>query len=123
MEELRALIQTLPPENRRLLKALIEFILVVQEHQEVNKMSLRNLAIVIGPNIFRPESNAEFIDASTYAIELIVVLGENFQLFFSVFNSKKKKSAKIRWNSFFSSSSRTTTRSSQTSKAKLIPQQ
>jgi hypothetical protein len=52
--ELRALIQALPTANLTVLEHLIALSCNVVKHQELNKMSAENIAIVIGPNIMGP---------------------------------------------------------------------
>jgi hypothetical protein len=51
---MRALLQTLPAINMRVLRSLMRCLIVVLQHEETNKMSAKNLAIVFGPTLMRP---------------------------------------------------------------------
>lgn len=51
---MRALLQTLPAMNMRVLRSLMRCLIVVLQHEETNKMSVKNLAIVFGPTLMRP---------------------------------------------------------------------
>ncbi|EDQ89009.1 uncharacterized protein MONBRDRAFT_8581 [Monosiga brevicollis MX1] len=50
-DQARALIQELPPVNLTVLRYLFMFLSDVAKHQDVNKMTEQNLAIVMGPNL------------------------------------------------------------------------
>jgi len=45
---------TMPPPNVKTLRYLLTHLHNVQEHQEINKMSASNLAIVFWPTLMRP---------------------------------------------------------------------
>jgi hypothetical protein len=62
-ERLQALwkvVQNLPDQNRENLRYLVKFLKRLSDHQDVNKMSPANIAIVIGPNLlWSPPTNPE----------------------------------------------------------------
>nr|XP_009858035.1 rho GTPase-activating protein 17 isoform X1 [Ciona intestinalis] len=51
LQQLWTVIDKLPAENKANLKYLIKFCAVVAEHQDVNKMSPGNIALVLAPNL------------------------------------------------------------------------
>ncbi|XP_018575341.1 rho GTPase-activating protein 21 isoform X4 [Anoplophora glabripennis] len=55
MEELKRLVRSLPKHNYHTLKYLIMHLKRVADNSKVNKMEAKNLAIVFGPTIVRPE--------------------------------------------------------------------
>ncbi|XP_053319765.1 rho GTPase-activating protein 25 [Spea bombifrons] len=54
-EELKKHILLLPKENYNLLCFICRFLFEVQKHSSINKMSVDNLAMVIGVNLLRPK--------------------------------------------------------------------
>ena len=52
LEFYKALIHGLPPQNYELCKFLLTFLKEVSSHNEINKMSTSNLAIIFGPSLF-----------------------------------------------------------------------
>jgi len=54
LNALKPILHQLPPTNITLLKYLVQFLQDIEEHSDVNKMTVSNLAIVFGPNILRP---------------------------------------------------------------------
>ncbi|CAH1122196.1 unnamed protein product [Ceutorhynchus assimilis] len=56
MEELKRLVRNLPRHNYHTLKQVILHLKRVAENSHINKMEVKNLAIVFGPTIVRPES-------------------------------------------------------------------
>jgi hypothetical protein len=73
---LRTCIQLLPNENRLLLKRLLGFFLQLNVHEKDNKMSLANIATVIGPNLIKEknESNFEMINNTSIVNQLTMDL-------------------------------------------------
>ncbi|OQR80204.1 active breakpoint cluster region-related protein-like [Tropilaelaps mercedesae] len=55
---LLALFQRLPAINRNIVMHLIEHMVVINRHEEHNKMSINNLATVFGPTLIRPGAGA-----------------------------------------------------------------
>lgn len=55
MEELRRLVRSLPKHNYYTLRHIILHLRRVADHSEMNRMEAKNLAIVFGPTIVRPE--------------------------------------------------------------------
>lgn len=51
----QSLIEHLPKANQDLLKYLLNLTTSISAHSDINKMTASNLAIVLGPNILRPE--------------------------------------------------------------------
>uniref|UniRef100_UPI00358E76F3 rho GTPase-activating protein 44-like isoform X2 n=1 Tax=Myxine glutinosa TaxID=7769 RepID=UPI00358E76F3 len=54
VQELKAVIETLPKANKENLRYLVKFLSRLCQSQDVNKMSPSNLAIVLGPNLLWP---------------------------------------------------------------------
>ncbi|OCT85546.1 SH3 domain-binding protein 1 [Xenopus laevis] len=59
LECYRQLCKKLPPANYNNLRYLIKFMAKLAEHQEVNKMTPSNIAIVLGPNLLWAKSDGE----------------------------------------------------------------
>ena len=66
----------LPPENVRALRALLQFVNEVIEHQDTNLMNPKNLSTVLGPNLLRREQNPtdlmELVHANS-VVELLIL--------------------------------------------------
>ena len=54
----------LPPENYITAKFLFSFLSNVAAHEEFNKMSSANLAVVFGPNLFRNRNEVNVQDCN-----------------------------------------------------------
>ena len=55
---LKQMINSLPPNNRELLKNIVDMSLEISSHSDVGKMTNKNIGIVLAPNIFQlPASN------------------------------------------------------------------
>jgi len=63
LEVTRQCIQALPTENRNVMQLLVRHLVLVSKNAEINKMTIPNLAIVIGPAILKPR-----VETSTFAI-------------------------------------------------------
>ncbi|XP_078449739.1 rho GTPase-activating protein 18-like isoform X1 [Lampetra fluviatilis] len=57
LQALNLLVLLLPDANRDTLKALLEFLRRVCENERENRMSLRNVAMVMAPNLFLPRGH------------------------------------------------------------------
>jgi len=55
ISEIKKVLQQIPQAHLPILQYLIKFLQDVEEHCEVNKMTVSNLAIVFGPNIIKPK--------------------------------------------------------------------
>ncbi|XP_007484607.2 rho GTPase-activating protein 18 isoform X1 [Monodelphis domestica] len=71
LQALNLLIILLPETNRDTLKALLEFLQRVIDNREKNKMTVRNVAMVMAPNLFmypglsiKPNEQGEFVMAA-----------------------------------------------------------
>ncbi|KAJ8912112.1 hypothetical protein NQ315_005448, partial [Exocentrus adspersus] len=84
MEELRKLIRSLPKHNYHTLKYLIMHLKRVADNCQVNKMEAKNLAIVFGPTIVRPEGeNMEnMVNHMTNQCKIVESLITNADWFF-----------------------------------------
>lgn len=51
---LNLLVLLLPVEHRCTLKALLQFLMLVVENQNSNKMSIHNVAMIVAPSLFPP---------------------------------------------------------------------
>ena len=52
--EIKRLVGLLSEQRKNVLKFLLEFFLEVVSHENENKMTTYNIAVTVGPNIFRP---------------------------------------------------------------------
>ncbi|XP_026561270.1 rho GTPase-activating protein 18 [Pseudonaja textilis] len=71
LQALNLLVLLLPEGNRDTLKVLLEFLQRVIDHRDKNKMNLKNVAMVMAPNLFvfhglgaKPTEQSEFIMAA-----------------------------------------------------------
>ncbi|XP_036623889.1 rho GTPase-activating protein 18 [Trichosurus vulpecula] len=71
LQALNLLVILLPETNRDTLKALLEFLQRVIDHREKNKMTVKNVAMIMAPNLFmcpglsiRPNEQGEFVMAA-----------------------------------------------------------
>lgn len=85
MEELKKLIKSLPPHNYHTLKHVIGHLNRVVENSEINLMEAKNLAIVFGPTIVRPDgSNMEsLVNDMTNQCKIVETLLNGAEWFFS----------------------------------------
>lgn len=58
MEELRKLVRSLPKHSYHTLRHVVLHLRRVADNSQENKMEAKNLAIVFGPTIVRPESES-----------------------------------------------------------------
>ncbi|XP_048377370.2 SH3 domain-binding protein 1-like [Stegostoma tigrinum] len=88
IERLREVCAKLPPESYNNLRYLIKFLAKLAEHQEVNKMSPSNIAIVLGPNLLWPrdERKVSLMDmASASSVQVVTVMEPLIQNAHSIF--------------------------------------
>ncbi|XP_069822570.1 SH3 domain-binding protein 1 [Dendropsophus ebraccatus] len=73
-ESYREVLEKLPTENYNNLRYLITFLAKLAEHQEVNKMTPSNIAIVLGPNLLwaHSEGDQSIIDMASASPILVV---------------------------------------------------
>ncbi|XP_068161634.1 SH3 domain-binding protein 1 [Antennarius striatus] len=77
LEQFRSLLRKLPPENYNNLRYLVQYLSLLSEQQTINKMTPRNIAIVLGPNLLWPraEEEAALLDmASASSVQVVVVI-------------------------------------------------
>eukprot|EP00005_Dracoamoeba_jomungandri_P008734 CAMPEP_0174273988 /NCGR_PEP_ID=MMETSP0439-20130205/56514_1 /TAXON_ID=0 /ORGANISM="Stereomyxa ramosa, Strain Chinc5" /LENGTH=560 /DNA_ID=CAMNT_0015365515 /DNA_START=140 /DNA_END=1819 /DNA_ORIENTATION=+ len=70
-------LEMLPLANQILIKYLVNFLLLVKEHSNVNKMSSSNIATVFAPNLIRPQgaeigAMMEYTAVSNNLMELLI---------------------------------------------------
>ncbi|XP_026993368.1 SH3 domain-binding protein 1 [Tachysurus fulvidraco] len=88
LEQLRAVLKKLPPENYNNLRYLIQFLACLSEHQAVNRMTPSNIAIVLGPNLLWPlvEGETSLLDmASASSVQVVTVIEPLIQYCKSLF--------------------------------------
>ncbi|KAM3859835.1 SH3 domain-binding protein 1 [Diretmus argenteus] len=88
LEQFRALLKKLPPENYNNLRYLVQFLYLLSEQQAVNKMSPSNIAIVLGPNLLWPRVEGEvalFDMASASSVQVVTVVEPLIQYCSSLF--------------------------------------
>ena len=84
--KLQKFVDGLPPVNSIFLKELFEFMNVVASHSEINKMSLRNLVIVMAPNLLRarnPTVEKTMADYNHVNRAIQTLVSENHTIFVS----------------------------------------
>ena len=81
--KLDALLKQLPPQNRNTLKFIIQFMREVVVHEPKNRMNSYNIAVTVGPNIFRPLAvrPADLFNAGTY-YDVVIRMMENYEVLF-----------------------------------------
>ncbi|XP_062860096.1 rho GTPase-activating protein 22 [Trichomycterus rosablanca] len=79
LEHLEQQVKTLPSANYNLMKYICKFLDEVQSHAAENKMSVQNLATVLGPNILRPkmEDPVAIMEGTSLVQHLMTVLISN----------------------------------------------
>ncbi|XP_070707693.1 SH3 domain-binding protein 1 [Pempheris klunzingeri] len=88
LEQFRALLKQLPPENYNNLRYLVQFLSLLSEEQAVNKMTPSNIAIVLGPNLLWPRAEGEvaLLDmASASSVQVVTVIEPLIQYSSSLF--------------------------------------
>nr|XP_056703073.1 SH3 domain-binding protein 1 [Euleptes europaea] len=76
LELLRDACNRLPKDNYNNLRYLIRFLAKLAEHQEVNKMTPSNIAIVLGPNLLWPQQNeGNHVQLDMASVSSIQVVG------------------------------------------------
>lgn len=80
---LKAMLAMLPRSNYKSLKVLMQFCDTVVQHSEVNKMSARNLGIVLGPTCMRvPDDPLKDLSQTGTHVEIFMALIGNFEPIF-----------------------------------------
>ncbi|XP_054623951.1 SH3 domain-binding protein 1 isoform X3 [Dunckerocampus dactyliophorus] len=77
LEQFRALLKKLPPENYNNLRYLVQFLSLLSQQQSANKMTPSNIAIVLGPNLLWPQAEGEvpLLDmASASSVQVVTVI-------------------------------------------------
>ncbi|XP_060529948.1 rho GTPase-activating protein 21-like isoform X3 [Cylas formicarius] len=84
MEELRRLVRALPKHNYHTLKHVVHHLKRVADNSNVNKMEAKNLAIVFGPTIVRPECETmeNMVNNMTSQCKIVESLITNADWFF-----------------------------------------
>ncbi|KAF3704654.1 SH3 domain-binding protein 1 [Channa argus] len=88
LDQFRALLKKLPPENYNNLRYLVQFLSLLSEQQAVNKMTPSNIAIVLGPNLLWPRAEGEaalFDMASASSVQVVTVIEPLIQYSSSLF--------------------------------------
>ncbi|XP_056153249.1 SH3 domain-binding protein 1 [Lampris incognitus] len=88
LEKFKGLLKKLPPENYNNLRYLIQFLSLLSEKQEVNRMTPSNIAIVLGPNLLWPKAEAEVVMldmASASSVQVVPVIEPLIQYSSSLF--------------------------------------
>ncbi|XP_074858169.1 SH3 domain-binding protein 1 [Carettochelys insculpta] len=76
IQSLRDTCSRLPPDNYNNLRYLIRFLAKLAEHQEVNKMTPSNIAIVLGPNLlWSQQSEGDPLQLDMASVSSIQVVG------------------------------------------------
>jgi len=83
LQVIKAIIDSLPKENRFILSKLLHLFFMLSLHESVTKMSAHNLAVVMGPTIMRPsgESFDTMMSDSSKVVSVVTILIENAEFF------------------------------------------
>jgi hypothetical protein len=94
---LKQLVRLMPKINFNTLKYIIAFCITVVEQTEHNCMNSYNIAVTVGPNIFRPKelSPADFVNAGTF-YDIMIRFMENFEEIFGSYNYCDEKTAQAK---------------------------
>lgn len=79
------LIQEFPLQNQLVLKAICQFVQKVSQHSSVNQMTCSNLAIVVAPNLMRPQ--VESMETATHSQHIIPVFAAIFEHADTIFSN------------------------------------
>eukprot|EP00123_Amoebidium_parasiticum_P014903 comp22693_c0_seq2/m.35160 comp22693_c0_seq2/g.35160 ORF comp22693_c0_seq2/g.35160 comp22693_c0_seq2/m.35160 type:complete len:1112 (-) comp22693_c0_seq2:533-3868(-) len=91
-KRLKDIVDTLPPENQRTLAYLMRHLKRVAANEQVNKMNVSNLAVVMGPNILKaPDPNENLINSKVVATFVEVFISEVDYFFPTNENEGKRK--------------------------------
>mmetsp|Transcript_417 Transcript_417/g.553 ORF Transcript_417/g.553 Transcript_417/m.553 type:complete len:632 (-) Transcript_417:79-1974(-) len=83
-EQLKAALDSMPAENRSILRLILTFLRTVADQQAVNKMTPKNLAIVFGPTLLRSEDPMAGLREAANQTEVVQNLIENHQFYCGV---------------------------------------
>ncbi|EPZ30857.1 Rho GTPase-activating protein domain-containing protein, partial [Rozella allomycis CSF55] len=74
----------LPKENYVFLKRILEFFCALNKFESLNKMSMQNIATILGPNILRPEneSGIEIMTNTSIVNYVVMFMLQNFDNLF-----------------------------------------
>lgn len=91
---LKGLVRLLPKINFNTLKFIVAFCKTVVAQEEHNKMNSYNIAVTVGPNIFRPKelTPADFVNAGTF-YDIMIRFMENFDEIFGGYHYCDTKTA------------------------------
>jgi len=78
LQSLWNVVQKLPSANRENLRYLIKFLRKLSDHQDVNKMSSPNIAIVLGPNLLWSPPTLDDLSGDSTPMGLNMVRGTNY---------------------------------------------
>ena len=81
--KLKSLVEALPEQNKVTLQFIIHFMREVVSHEPDNRMTSYNIAVTVGPNIFRPLQvrPADLFNAGTY-YDVVIRMMENYEVLF-----------------------------------------
>ncbi|XP_054624224.1 rho GTPase-activating protein 44-like isoform X5 [Dunckerocampus dactyliophorus] len=75
LQALRGACDKLPPANNNNFKYLIKFLSKLTEHQDVNKMTPGNIAIVLGPNLLWTHSDGNITEMmTTVSLQIVGII-------------------------------------------------
>lgn len=94
---LRKTLASLPLHNFQMLFKLIEYLSVVAQHHNINKMDSKNLGIIFGPSLLRTAIADPFLtlQQNQDAVDLVVELIEGFDELFSVFTPEQNHERRV----------------------------
>ncbi|CAH8543294.1 unnamed protein product [Schistosoma turkestanicum] len=76
LQVLEKLIRNLPKVNQTLLALLIYLLAHIRDHEEINRMSARNLAVVWGPNLIQRPNSPLALEDSKIVTQIVTYLLE-----------------------------------------------
>jgi hypothetical protein len=99
-------VHSLPVENRIMVQELCGFLRKVVDHEDKNKMDIKNVAIAFGPSFFQPNSNSFDLKTTGSFCEVVILLVENYgDIFCGGGDSKPGEDESLRYGSPVSPSS------------------
>ena len=82
MHHVKDLISKLPLAHRVTLRYLMEYLVVVKDHSQVNFMTSANLGVVFGPNLMRKKVQDHISLMNTASARIVEFMIDNYSVLF-----------------------------------------
>eukprot|EP00013_Stygamoeba_regulata_P006378 CAMPEP_0177633218 /NCGR_PEP_ID=MMETSP0447-20121125/2718_1 /TAXON_ID=0 /ORGANISM="Stygamoeba regulata, Strain BSH-02190019" /LENGTH=1179 /DNA_ID=CAMNT_0019134859 /DNA_START=78 /DNA_END=3617 /DNA_ORIENTATION=+ len=95
IQAMRGVLAQLPEMNKFVLQHMVAFLCQVISHEAANKMGLKNISIVFGPNFIKPPGDVMDPMALQEAYSVVGVLMDNYAAFFTEIEKNRLRQAAI----------------------------